>query len=64
MQLQPLIALITGLFVTLLISYALEGFRAERCTVIITGESVKFLGCDFTKDFIDFAKQAKPFGSL
>nr|QYF50193.1 MAG: TGB3 protein [Henan betaflexivirus 10] len=64
MQLQPLVALIAGLLVTLLLCYFFEGLRVERCTVIITGESVKFLGCDFTKDFIDFAKQAKPFGSL
>ncbi|QYF50244.1 MAG: TGB3 protein [Henan betaflexivirus 1] len=64
MQLQPFLALIAGLFITLLICYALEGLRVEKCTVIITGESVKFLGCDFTEDFIEFAKQAKPFGSL
>nr|QJZ28444.1 triple gene block protein 3 [Ilex cornuta carlavirus] len=64
MQLQPFLALLAGLLITLLFCYTLEGLRAERCTVIITGESVKFLGCDFTKDFIDFAKQAKPFGSL
>lgn len=64
MQLQPFVALIAGLLITLLFCYVLEGLRVERCTVIITGESVKFLGCDFTEDFIDFAKQAKPFGSL
>nr|UZP17398.1 TGB3 protein [Garlic latent virus]WIW79828.1 triple gene block protein 3 [Shallot latent virus] len=64
MQLQPLVALLTGLLITFLICYLLEGFHSEKCTVIITGESVKFLGCNFTKDFIDFAKQAKPFGSL
>lgn len=64
MQLQPLVTFVTGLLITLLICYALEGLRVERCTVIITGESVKFLGCDFTGEFIDFAKQAKPFGSL
>ena len=64
MQLQPLIALFAGLLITLSLCYVFENLRAEKCTVIITGESVKFLGCDFTKDFIDFAKQAKPFGSL
>lgn len=64
MQLQPLLALFAGLLITLLICYTLEHLHPERCTVIITGESVKFLSCDFTKDFIDFAKQAKPFGSL
>nr|QED43962.1 TGB3 [Garlic latent virus] len=64
MQLQPLIALIVGLLVTLIICFTLDRVRTEQCTVIITGESVKFLGCEFTRDFIDFAKQAKPFGSL
>nr|QED43764.1 TGB3 [Garlic latent virus]QED43770.1 TGB3 [Garlic latent virus] len=64
MQLQPLIALIAGLSITLFLCYIFDSIKAEKCTVIITGESVKFLGCEFTQDFIDFAKQAKPFGSL
>nr|ADW08675.1 TGB3 [Shallot latent virus]ADW08677.1 TGB3 [Shallot latent virus] len=64
MQLQPLVALIIGLSVTLIICFTFDSVRTERCTVIITGESVKFLGCEFTRDFIDFAIQAKPFGSL
>nr|QED43872.1 TGB3 [Garlic latent virus] len=64
MQLQPFIALIVGLSATLIICLTLDGVRTERCTVIITGESVKFLGCEFTRDFIEFATQAKPFGSL
>nr|QED43565.1 TGB3 [Garlic latent virus] len=64
MQVQPLVALIASLIVTLFICYSFESSRPEKCTVIITGESVKLIGCEFTKDFIDFAKQAKPFGSL
>nr|QED43806.1 TGB3 [Garlic latent virus] len=64
MQLQPLIALIASLLITFLLCYGLENYKSERCTVIITGESVKIIGCEFTRDFIDFAKQAKPFGSL
>nr|AFV36819.1 TGB3 protein [Garlic latent virus] len=64
MQLQPPIALIIGLLATWLLCFGLESFKAEKCTVIITGESVKIIGCEFTRDFIDFAKQAKPFGSL
>nr|QED43554.1 TGB3 [Garlic latent virus] len=64
MQLQPLVALIIGLLATLLLCYCLENFKTEKCTVVITGESVKIIGCEFTRDFIDFAKQAKPFGSL
>nr|QED43926.1 TGB3 [Garlic latent virus] len=64
MQLQPLVALITGLLATLLLCYGLESFKTEKCTVLITGESVKIIGCEFTRDFIEFAKLAKPFGSL
>nr|CAC84192.1 TGB3 protein [Garlic latent virus] len=64
MQLQPFVALITGLLVTLLLCNTLERFKSDKCTVIITGESVKFLGCDFTREFIEFAREAKPFGSL
>ncbi|AXU24226.1 TGB3 [Shallot latent virus] len=64
MQVQPLLALFIGLLITLLLCYSLENLRSEKCVVIITGESVKFLGCEFTREFIDFAKQAKPFGSL
>nr|AFV36815.1 TGB3 protein [Garlic latent virus] len=64
MQLQPLIALFAGLLFTLLLCCCLENLKTEKCTVIITGESVRIIGCEFTRDFIDFAKQAKPFGSL
>ncbi|QYF50256.1 MAG: TGB3 protein [Henan betaflexivirus 6] len=64
MQVQPFLVFLASLIVTLLFCCNLENFKTERCTVIITGESVKIIGCDFTKDFIDFAKQAKPFGSL
>nr|AFV36795.1 TGB3 protein [Garlic latent virus] len=64
MQLQPLIALFAGLLFTWLLCCCFEKFKTEKCTVIITGESVRIIGCEFTRDFIDFAKQAKPFGSL
>nr|AFV36811.1 TGB3 protein [Garlic latent virus] len=64
MQVQPLLALSLGFLVTLFLCYCAENLKTEKCTVIITGESVKFLGCEFTKEFIDFAKVAKPFGSL
>nr|QED43860.1 TGB3 [Garlic latent virus] len=64
MQVQPLLALTLGFLVTILICFCIENSKTDRCTVVITGESVKFLSCEFTPAFIDFAKQAKPFGSL
>nr|URG39496.1 TGB3 [Nerine latent virus] len=30
--------------------------QENKCTVIITGESIKILGCVFNEQFIDYAK--------
>lgn len=30
------------------------------CTVIITGESVKIIGCEFTDRFLEYARELKP----
>nr|AXL97640.1 triple-gene-block protein 3 [Potato virus H] len=30
------------------------------CTVIITGESVKIIGCEFTDKFLEYARGLKP----
>lgn len=32
----------------------------QGCTVIITGESVKIVGCVFTESFIEYAKGLQP----
>lgn len=32
----------------------------QGCTVVITGESVKIIGCEFTGSFIEYAKNLKP----
>ncbi|QED42795.1 TGB3 [Allium carlavirus A] len=50
--------------IVLLLCYLCNLSKMEYCTVIITGESVKLLNCDFNRDFIEFAKGLKPFGSL
>nr|ACM45988.1 triple gene block protein 3 [Helleborus net necrosis virus] len=34
---------------------------SDPCTVHISGESVRIVGCAFTPDFIDYAKSLKPF---
>nr|AUW52999.1 triple gene block 3 [Nerine latent virus] len=31
--------------------------QENKCTVIITGESIKILGCVFNEQFIDYAKR-------
>nr|WDD44733.1 triple gene block protein 3 [Shallot latent virus] len=64
MQVQPLLVLCVSAIVTLLICHSFERVNEAKCTVFITGESVRIFGCEFTKDFVDFAKQARPFTSL
>lgn len=34
--------------------------NTQGCTVVITGESVKIIGCEFTEAFIEYAKNLKP----
>nr|BAL03074.1 triple gene block protein 3 [Helleborus net necrosis virus] len=33
----------------------------DPCTVHISGESVRIIGCAFTPDFIEYARTLKPF---
>ncbi|AIZ76616.1 triple gene block protein 3 [Elderberry carlavirus A] len=40
--------------------YYSPGTWPERtCSVIITGESITIRACEFTKDFVDYAKSLK-----
>ncbi len=32
----------------------------QGCTVVVTGESVKIIGCEFTEGFIEYARNLKP----
>ncbi|AHN84514.1 triple gene block 3 protein [Gaillardia latent virus] len=52
--------LVTSLVVSLCIVYFRD--RNNTCVVVITGESVKIVGCEFTDNFVEFAKVVKPAG--
>lgn len=52
--------LVTSLVVSLCISYFSN--RGNTCVVVITGESVRIVGCEFTDNFVEFAKVVKPAG--
>nr|QED44826.1 TGB3 [Garlic yellow virus]QED44832.1 TGB3 [Garlic yellow virus] len=41
-----------------------NAITTNGCTVIVTGESVKLLNCIFDENFVAYAKELKPFGSL
>nr|QED43116.1 TGB3 [Garlic common latent virus] len=48
----------SGLLLTLVILNLLSVHRRSEssCTIIITGESLTIRGCEFTPDFIEYAK--------
>lgn len=52
--------LITSLVASVCILYFSN--RDNTCVVVITGESVKIVGCEFTDNFVEFAKVVKPAG--
>ncbi|ABP37859.1 triple gene block 3 protein [Phlox virus S] len=33
----------------------------STCVVVISGESVKIVGCEFTDNFLEFARGVKPY---
>lgn len=53
------LVLVYILVVCIAIAYLLVNPRSE-CLVIITGESVKVLGCDQVDGFADFITKLKP----
>lgn len=56
---KELVAGIVGAVVVFLVLHVINS-RSNNCTVIITGESVTIQGCEFNKDFIDYARELKP----
>lgn len=50
-----------GCVVTLLILKFVLTPSSNDCAVIITGESVKILNCEFTPEFLEYAKGLKAF---
>nr|QYF50183.1 MAG: triple gene block protein 3 [Guangdong betaflexivirus] len=35
----------------------------KQCTIVISGESVRVIGCEITEDLVKFAREVKPAGS-
>lgn len=35
----------------------------KQCLIVISGESVRVIGCDITEELVKFAKEVKPAGS-
>ncbi|QVY47453.1 triple gene block protein 3 [Agapanthus carlavirus B] len=62
MQSEPFLKFASWLAIVLTISYftyfllGLASLYRRECNIILTGESVKILGCEYTTEFIEFAK--------
>jgi len=62
MQLSQIIVGLISCCVVLLSLHTIEFYlknTQNSCTIILTGESVKILGCDFSSEFIEYAKTLK-----
>nr|QVU24955.1 triple gene block protein 3 [Nerine latent virus] len=49
-----LTTILTSIFTFLLFSASQP--KENKCTVIITGESIRILGCTFSEGFLEYAK--------
>lgn len=62
MQLSQIIVCLISCCVVLISLHTVELYfknTLNSCTIILTGESVKILGCDFSSEFIEYAKTLK-----
>nr|QNN26225.1 TGB3 [Peony betaflexivirus 1] len=58
---QAEIIVVLASFVVVWITLSLFYSEKRLCTVIVTGESVKIIDCEFTVQFIEYAKSLKAF---
>nr|AAK85159.1 TBG3 [Alfalfa latent virus] len=62
MQLFQVILSVFSCCAVLLCLYTIDSLFKNsvcQCTVVLTGESVKIVGCEFTSEFIEYAKTLK-----
>nr|UCR98215.1 triple gene block 3 [Apple stem pitting virus] len=48
-------------YLVLLLAQQLLMNSAKQCTIVITGESVSIVGCDYSEAFIELVKGLKPY---
>nr|ASS35838.1 TGB3 [Apple stem pitting virus]ASS35856.1 TGB3 [Apple stem pitting virus]ASS35865.1 TGB3 [Apple stem pitting virus]ASS35931.1 TGB3 [Apple stem pitting virus] len=57
---QALAAACVAYLVLLLVQQLLT-INSRQCTIVITGESVSIVGCDYSEAFIELVKGLKPY---
>lgn len=57
---QALAAACAAYLVLLLVQQLLM-INSRQCTIVITGESVSIVGCDYSEAFIELVKGLKPY---
>nr|BDU96803.1 triple gene block protein 3 [Apple stem pitting virus] len=48
-------------YLVLLLAQQLLMINSKQCTIVITGESVSIVGCDYSEAFIELVKGLKPY---
>nr|QOL09937.1 triple gene block protein 3 [Apple stem pitting virus] len=48
-------------YLVLLLAQQLFMINSKQCTIVITGESVSIVGCDYSESFIELVKGLKPY---
>nr|UCR98420.1 triple gene block 3 [Apple stem pitting virus] len=48
-------------YLVLLLVQQLLTINSKQCTIVITGESVSIVGCDYSEAFIELVKGLKPY---
>nr|AIW58881.1 triple gene block protein 3 [Apple stem pitting virus] len=48
-------------YLVLLLAQQLLTINSRQCTIVITGESVSIVGCDYSEAFIELVKGLKPY---
>nr|QDK54722.1 triple gene block protein 3 [Apple stem pitting virus] len=48
-------------YLVLLLAQQLLMINSKQCTIVITGESVSIVGCDYSESFIELVKGLKPY---
>nr|UCR98480.1 triple gene block 3 [Apple stem pitting virus] len=48
-------------YLVLLLAQQLFMINSKQCSIVITGESVSIVGCDYSESFIELVKGLKPY---
>nr|AVL25846.1 TGB3 [Potato virus S] len=63
-QVQSTTLYLITAFLTFVVCFCLLNRRENSCVLLITGESIRLVGCDLNKDLLEAVATLKPLGHL